>query len=151
MRFWLPASLLLLLASTILTLSLRGDSGAANGDGYPHGTTVCLQGRDGPGIRLRLRQRQGCDGWDIYPYLEIDVRELPFAANKSIVIGETNTAFECLDRKTPCKQFTSGRVMLNRVPDTSSGWRAEGWYELKFNTGLLWTGRFKVDCIAPCS
>ena len=150
MRFGLLSLLLLVLAPADLVLGVSGRAESANPDSYSHGTTVCLQGRDGPGIRLRLRQRSECESNDEHPYLQIDIRELPLEANKSVVIGETNWAFECPNPKMACRQFASGQVMLNHVPDVASGWRAEGWYELRFNRGEPWTGHFKVDCIAVC-
>src|SRR5271165_3410134 len=54
---------------------------------YSHGETSCLQGNDGPGLRLRLRQTSRCEGRVTYPYLQIDIRELPIAIHRNIQIG----------------------------------------------------------------
>src|SRR5579864_1616800 len=151
-RFRLSALLLLLLTAAIaLTLPARGTTGLASSDGYSHGTTSCLQGIDGDGTRLRLRQRRSCAGNDAHPYLEIDVRENPISANKNILIGETNHAFRCQNAKKSCEQFFSGEVMFSHFEETTAkGIHTDGWYELRFSTGLPETGRFKVDCMEPC-
>jgi hypothetical protein len=142
----------ILVSSAIaLTLSARGTTGVVNADGYAHGTTSCLQGNDGSGVRLRLRQSRGCESQAAYPYLEIDVRDQPVEANKRILIGDTNSAFRCQTPKKSCEQSLSGEVMFNHFEETSGKEiLTDGWYELRFNTGLSETGRFRVDCIAPC-
>jgi hypothetical protein len=41
--------------------------------------------------------------------------------------------------------------MFNHFEEPSEkGLQTDGWYELRFNTGLSETGRFKVDCVEPC-
>jgi len=143
--------LLLVAAGATLTLSAPGTTDAANPDGYSHAAATCLQGSDGTGLRLRLRQRHHCDGSDTYPYLEIDVREQAIAVNKSLAIGDTNSAFRCQSSKKSCKPFVSGEIMFNHLEESSpQGLQTDGWYELKFSTGLPETGRFKVDCFQPC-
>ena len=114
---------------------------------------TCLQGIDGPGTRLRLRQHRSCQGNDPYPYsyLEIDVREWPISANKSIVIGDANHGFKFQSPKRSGEQFVRGVIIFNHFEETrGKGIQTHGWYELRFSTGLPETGRFKVDCIAPC-
>jgi hypothetical protein len=94
---WAGSATLVLLFFFALALTLfsRGMTGHVNADGYSHGTTSCLQGVDGSGVRLRLRQTRGCEGQTSSPYLEIDVRDQPISANKRIVIGDNNSAFRC--------------------------------------------------------
>lgn len=152
MRREASVTLILLFSSAIaITLSAGGTAGSVNADGYSHGTTNCLQGVEGPGVQLRLTQSRACRVQASYPYLEIDVRDQPISTNKRIVIGDTNSAFRCQAPKRSCEQFISGEVMFNHFEE-SSGKEilTDGWYELRFNTGLPETGGFKVDCIAPC-
>jgi hypothetical protein len=71
--------------------------------------------------------------------------------NESINVGQINWAFKCQDQKKSCEPFASGKVIFNHCEDSSeNGIQADGWYQLRFTTGLPETGRFKVDCIAPC-
>ena len=98
-----------------------------------------------------MRQRHQCDGSETYPYLEMDIREQPIAVNQSLAIGDTNSAVRCLNPKKSCEQFVSGEIMFNHFEEISSkGIQTDGWYELRFSTGLPETGRFKVDCFEPC-
>ena len=119
---------------------------------YSHGTTGCLQGNDGPGIRLRLRQGSRCDeGDDLYPYLEIDVRELPIAVHKSFTIGPDNWAFRCPSPKESCEQSLSGKVVFNHFEETvGKEVQTDGFYELRFRTGTE-SGHFKVNCMGACA
>ena len=147
------AVFLLFLIATTLTLTAPSAAGFINADGYSHGTTACLQGNDGPGIRLRLREHHSCEGWNVYPYLEIYIRKLPVEVNRQIIVGETNWAFRCMTPKESCEQFPSGELMFNHF-EQENGKKlplTDGWYELKPNRGLPETGRFKVDCVAPCA
>jgi hypothetical protein len=142
---------MLFFSALALTLLSRGMSKSANADGYSHGTTSCLQGIWGLGVRLRLTRARQCEGRVSQPYLDIDVRDLPVSANKRIVIGDTNSAFRCQTPKGSCEQSLSGEIMFNHYEETSGkDFQTDGWYELKFSPGLPETGRFKVDCIAPC-
>ncbi len=145
-------TLALLFSSAIaLTVSAGGAAGSVNADGYSHGTTNCLQGVDGPGVQLRLTQNRACGVQLSYPYMEINVRDQPISTNKRIVIGDTNSAFRCQTPKRSCERFISGEVMFNHFEETSGkAIQTDGWYELRFKDGLPETGRFKVDCIAPC-
>jgi hypothetical protein len=143
--------LLLFGVAIALCLSAGGATRFANADGYSHGTQACLQGRDGQGIRLRLREHRHCEGQVTYPYLELDIRDLPIAANQSITIGEDNLAFICQKPEKSCQQFRSGEIMFNHFEQTSAkGIQTDGWYQLKSGNDRPETGRFNVDCIEPC-
>jgi len=147
------AVVLLFSSAIALTLFAGGTTGSVSAGGYSHGTTNCLQGNDGPGVCFRLwRSRdRACEGHASYPYLEIDVRDQPILTNTRIIIGETNWAFSCQTPKRSCDQFVSGEVMFNHFEESSGKEiQADGWYELRFRTGPPETGRFKVDCFAPC-
>jgi hypothetical protein len=152
-RVRLEASVLMLLlfgSAITLTLSAHGMPGFGKG-GYSHGTAACLQGNDGPGTRIRLTQHRSCGAQISYPYLEIEIRDLPISAGKSIPIGETNTAFRCQGPKNACEQSLSGEVIFNRYEETSEKeLQTDGHYELRFNTGPPEAGHFKVDCMEPC-
>jgi hypothetical protein len=153
-RFETSISLLLLfVTAVVLTLYAQAGAGFRGADGYSHGTTTCLQGTDGPGIRLTLRAHHNCEGWNVYPYLEVYVRELPVEVNRPIIIGETNWAFRCRSSKESCEQLPSGELMFNHFEQSNGNELplTDGWYELKPNRGLSETGRFKVDCLAPCA
>jgi hypothetical protein len=144
MKLMAAVTLILLIAFTI---SLSADS--SNADGYSHGTIFCLQGVDGSGIGLRLTQHRTCDRE--YPYLEIKIRLDRVPTNERISIGETNTAFLCRDQKSSCQQFSSGEILFNHFEENSKeGLLTNGWYELKSPNQLPETGRFRVDCVAPC-
>lgn len=133
-----------------LSLSARETKASVNANAYSHGETTCLQGNDGPGVRLRLRQNSRCEGRISYPYLEIDIRELPVAAHKSITIGADNWAFKCRDPKESCEQSLSGKIVFDHFEDTAGKEiQTDGYYELKFRTSTE-SGHFKVDCLAPC-
>ena len=154
MRFGASVTLLLLfVAAVVLTLFASGKTTEpVNADGYSHGTMSCLQGIDGSGVRLRLRQRRHCDGEGSDPYLKIDIRELPVQVNTRITVGDISSAFKCRSPKGSCEQFRSGAVIFNHFEEINGKeLQTEGWYELRFTTGLPETGRFKVDCYEPCA
>ena len=66
--------------------------------------TTCLQGNDGPGLRLFLRQTLRCEGKVTCPYLEVDVTEEPVPVQKDISIGNDSRAFRCPNAKDSCEQ-----------------------------------------------
>jgi hypothetical protein len=150
MKFNAPVAISLVLAAVSVPLPSLHPTLSA--DGYSHGKVSCLQGNDGTGIRLQLSEHRQCEGQALHSYLEIDVRELPITVDKSIAIGDTSSAFRCNQPNTKCEQFQSGQIMFNHFEETSAkGIQTDGWYELSPTTGLPETGRFKVDCIAPCA
>jgi hypothetical protein len=118
---------------------------------YPYGTTTCLQGDDGPGLRLYLKQYRSCQAKRSYPYLELHIKEQPISVHKSISIGTENGAFRCENPKESCEQALSGYLWFDHFEDTSgNGIQTDGHYELRFNTGGPESNFFKVDCYAPC-
>jgi hypothetical protein len=125
---------------------------ASQADGaYPYGTTTCLQGNDGTGVRLFLRQTLGCEGKVTCPYLEVDVTEKPVPIQKDISIGTDNRAFRCRNAKESCEQAVSGDVIFDHFEGISGKTiQTDGHYELKFSTGRSESGIFKVTCFAPC-
>ena len=131
-----------------ILLSARETKPSPNSNAYLHGTMTCLEGIEGPGSRIELRQEKICDG---YPYLEIDIRERPIPVHKRIVIGPDNWAFKCPNLKESCEQSLSGEVVFDRF-ESKPGKAAEmdGHYELRFRSGSE-AGRFKVDCFRPCA
>jgi hypothetical protein len=118
---------------------------------YSHGETNCLQGNDGPGLRLRLRQNDRCgEGGVTYPYLQIDIRELPIAAHKNIRIGADNWARKCASPDEACEESLGGTITFEHFQETDGKHiQVDGSYKLRFRTGAE-TGQFKVDCLAPC-
>src|SRR5579864_3089693 len=78
-----------------LFLPAREPDRSVDANGYSHGTMTCMTGGDGPGTRLLFRQNRGCEGITSYPYLEVDITELPILVHKSITIGPDNWAFRC--------------------------------------------------------
>jgi len=124
----------------------------ASTNAYTYGFTTCLEGSDGPGTILFLRPNPECNSRMTYPYLEIDIRERPVPINQKIIIGPDNWAFRCLDAKSACQQFSSGELMFNHFESVDKkGIHTDGWYELRFPSGLPETGRFTADCSAPCA
>ncbi len=122
-----------------------------NANAYSHGTTSCLQGSDGPGVKLLLRQNKQCEGTVSYPYLEVDIKKLPILVHKSISIGADNWAFSCPSPKDSCQQFLSGKVVFDHFEETvGKETQTDGYYQLRFRTGSSQSGHFRVDCIAPC-
>lgn len=133
------------------------DSGTSS---YSHGEITCLEGDRGPGLRLRLRQHSGCEGRTSYPYLEIDIRELPIAAQQRIAIGGNNWAFKCRravnrDQENgfpieSCEPSGGGKIVFEHYETTvEKGSRIDGSYELRFRTGAE-SGHFRVECQPPC-
>ena len=132
------------------SLPAREAKGPEDANAYSHGETTCLQGNDGPGVRLRLRQNSRCEGRVSYPYLEIDIRELPIVVHKSITIGENNWAFRCPNPKESCEQSLGGKIVFDHFEETAGKEiQTDGNYELRFKTGRE-SGHFRVDCRAPC-
>lgn len=130
------------------------DGSQADANTYSHGTTTCLGESDTPGVRLFLTQKNRC-GANPYPYVEIEIRQLPIAVQKSVNIGPDNWAFRCLSAKESCEQVPSGKIVFDHLENGSSaaGLKTEGHYELRLRggTGVVERGNFKVDCLVPCS
>jgi len=135
-----------------LFLSAREPDRPVNVNVYLHGGMTCMQGDGAPGTRLFLRRNVRCEGGTSYPYLEVDIRELPILVHKNINIGPDNWAFRCLSPKESCQQSVSGRVVFNHLETHLSGEeiQTDGDYELRFNNGPSESGRFKVDCAGTC-
>ncbi len=115
---------------------------------YSYGTTTCLEGDNGPGLVLLLDASESvCKTRPSYPYLEIDIRELPVVPQKVIVIGPENWAFRCPNQKESCEQALSGTVVFDRFGTENDA----GHYELKFKNREIETGRFNVVCSLPCA
>jgi hypothetical protein len=124
----------------------------SSSNAYTHGFISCLEGSDGPGTVLFLRPDPECNSRMTYPYLEIDIRERPVPTNQKIIIGGSNWAFQCVDAKSACQQFSSGELMFNHFETVDKkGIHTDGWYELRFPSGLRETGQFTADCVAPCA
>ena len=139
-------ALLCCLSGLALSLSAGQPNGA-----YPYGTMTCLQGNDGPGLRLFLRQTFRCEGKVTCPYLEVDVSEEPVPVQKDVSIGTDNRAFRCRNAKDSCEQAVSGDVIFDHFEDISGkSIRIDGYYKLNFSTGKSESGLFKVTCFAPC-
>ena len=81
---WKITSGVFCFVAVAVSLSAREPERPANV--YPYGTTTCLQGNDGPGLRLFLKQRRSCEGKLSYPYLELHIKEQPISVHKSITI-----------------------------------------------------------------
>ncbi len=124
----------------------------SDADAYLHGTTTCLQGGDGPGIRLYLENAR-CDGKVSCPHLELDIRQLPIWSHKDIVIGADNWAYRCPNPRESCQQALSGKVVFDHFEENARREipRTDGHYELRFDSGGSERGYFIVDCLAPCS
>jgi hypothetical protein len=145
-----------IVVSCFITLAFSSSAGepkrSANGNAYPYGTTTCLQGDKGPGVQLFLKPYRRCEGKVSQPHLEVDIREQPILAHKSIIIGAENWAFRCLNPNESCQQASSGNVVFDHLDDTSGeGIETDGYYELRFSSGRSESGLFKVDCTAPCA
>ena len=63
-------------------LSAREQKRPVNANAYPYGTTTCLQGNQGPGVQLFLKQYRHCEGQVSQPYLEVDIREQPISSSQ---------------------------------------------------------------------
>ena len=134
-------------AITVCGLSLStGEMRGGNVDTYPHGEITCLQGNEGPGIKLLLTQSNRCEEEMSYPHLEVDIKESQIKAHKSIVIGADNLAFRCLNPKDACEQ-SLGDHFQEKVGKEI---RTDGAYDLRFRSGIE-SGRFQEDCFAPCA
>lgn len=146
-----PIGTLLLLLPLAAFMSADEAAKQVSSNAYTHGFTTCLEGSDGPGTVLFLRPDPECNSRMIYPYLEIDIRERPVPTNQKIIIGEKNWAFQCLDAKSACQQFSSGALMFNHFESVDKkGIHTDGWYELRFASKAPETGTFSADCVAPC-
>jgi hypothetical protein len=123
----------------------------SNADAYSHGTTTCLQGGDGPGVRLFLENAH-CEGKVSYPHLELNIRELPISIHKTFSIGADNWAFRCPNPKESCQQALAGQVVFDHFEENAGreSPRTNGYYELRFSWGKSERGHFSVDCPAPC-
>lgn len=115
---------------------------------YPHGTANCLEGDNGPGVQVLLKQDSRCEGKVSYPYLELNIRER--SIHRSISIGSENWAFKCPNPKEACEQALSGTIVFDHVEGNLEN-GTDGSYELRFGGGRSETGHFKVDCSAPCA
>jgi hypothetical protein len=147
---WTKTSVVFCFVAVALSLSAREPERSANV--YPYGTMTCLQGNDGQGLRLFLKQRRSCQGKRAYPYLELHIKEQPIAVHKSISIGTENGAFRCVNPKESCEQALSGYLWFDHFEDTSgNGIQTDGHYELMFNTGGSESSFFKTDCYEPCA
>ena len=133
-----------------LIFSLLAVRASDTGGAYSHGETSCLQGDDGPGFRLRLRQNSRCEGRVTYPYLEIDIRELPIAAHREIRIGAGSWARKCPSSNEACEESLGGTITFDHFEETvGKQIQTDGSYKVKFRAGWE-TGQFKVDCFPPC-
>lgn len=120
---------------------------------YSHANILsCIFGKEGPGVRIFLRKSPGCEGGR-YPYLEIDIQQLPTQTNKRIFIGEDNWAFRCLDPREACEQARSGEVVFDSYEDKNARGEAgtRGQFILKFRGSETESGDFNFDCYGPCA
>lgn len=144
----------ILLSLILLVHPLRGDDPrpSATANAYLYATTTCIGGEGGPGVRLFLKQFSQCQGTTSYPYLRIDIREQLILAQKNIAIGGDNSALRCLGPRQSCEQAVSGNILFDHFEELSGKeLKTDGYYELKFRTGRIESGIFKLDCMAPCS
>lgn len=148
---WIVTAVVSLSIAVAFSVSAR-EPKPSDADTYSPGTTTCLQGVDGPGIRLYLENAH-CEGKVSYPHLELDIRELPISAHKNISIGANNGAFRCPTPKESCQQALAGKIVFDHFEENAGREipRTDGHYELRFNTGGSERGHFIVDCLAPCS
>ena len=135
---------------TLLFLPARQMRETGNPSTYSHGEKTCLPSDEGPGMRLRLRPSNRCEERVSYPYLEVDIRELPIVAQKTIAIGEDNWAFKCADPKESCEQSRGGTIVFDHLEGTvGKDNQIDGSYHLRFRTAGE-SGHFKVDCRLRC-
>ena len=101
---------------------------------------------------LVLRKTIGCAA-NPYPRVEIEIRKLPIAVGKNIIIGPDNWAFRCLNAVEPCEQVPSGVIVFDYLGNAAAGLQTKGHYELTLRGGaeVLERGNFKVECVVPCS
>jgi hypothetical protein len=150
-RFKRLAGFAALLAS-LTPLTFLQEKQAASSP-YSHGTMTCLGEKNTPGIRLFLTPTNGCRA-NPYPRLEIEIREMPIAVPKSIVIGPDNFAFRCLNVDESCEQIPRGKVVFEHLENVQQGGlKSRGRYELTLRGGakIIEMGGFVVDCLIPCS
>ena len=140
------------IATTVSALALAtGGVSAKDTDTYSHGAITCMQGVEGSGIKLFLKQSSRCEARASYPYLEVDLKESPVQARKNIVIGEDNLAFKCPNAKEACEQSLGGKIIFDHYQEkVGRDYRTDGTYELRFRSGNE-AGRFNEDCLEPCS
>ncbi len=120
---------------------------------YSHATGLsCNFGRDGQAVRLFLSNSRNCEG-SRYPYLEIDIQQLPIRSKHRITIGEDNSAFRCLGGREACEQARSVVVVFDRYEEKNDNGRLEtrGHFEVKFRGEETESADFTVDCYAPCA
>jgi hypothetical protein len=114
---------------------------------------MCLQGNDGPGLRLVLTKTKTCEGRSSYPRLEIDIKAHPIPLHKSIAIGSENGAFVCKEPGQSCQQFLSGEIVFEHFeakPRNKNDLNiTDGNYVLRLRTGAE-RGYFKLDCAGIC-
>jgi hypothetical protein len=133
-----------------LSLFAQETKPPADSTSYSHGTILCLQGTDGPGLRLVLTPTKTCEGRRSYPRMEIDIKEQAVSVQKIIVIGPDNLAFRCSSANESCEQFTSGKLVFEHFENRyTKGGMADGYYELRFRRRTE-RGHFKVDCAGIC-
>ena len=147
-RFNRVASLVVLTTCLLAQNRLGGIQAAT----YSHGTTTCLGEKEVRGIRLTLTQTNLC-GANLYPRLEIEIRQLPLKVQKSIIIGPENWAFRCSTLQEPCEQIPSGVIVFDHLENGSIiESKTVGRYELRLRAGagVVERGNFKVDCVLPC-
>jgi hypothetical protein len=146
------ASSVALLFASLTPLSLLHQN-RSDSDAFSHGTTTCREEKDASGIRLILTQTNLC-GANLYPRLEIEIRQLPLKIQKNIIIGPDNWAFRCPSANEPCEQFVSGKIVFDHLENGSTARsKTEGRYELRLRggAGVVERGNFKVDCVLPCN
>ena len=151
LRFMRLAGFAILLASLLALSRLAGTQ--ADNTTYSYGTTTCLAENNARGFKLVLTATNRC-GANLYPRVEIEIRQLPIKVQKSIVIGPDNWAFRCLGANEPCEQVPSGQIVFDDLEEGSkAGSKTEGRYELRLRggTGIVERGKFIVDCVVPCS
>lgn len=149
---WIATVAVTCFIAIALFLSAREADWTVNASEYSHGMMTCRTGGDGAGMRLILRASIRCEGDTSYPYLEVDIRELPISVHKRITIGPENLAFSCPSPKEGCRQAWSGSVVFNHLEKHVSGEeiQTDGDYDLKFSNGPPEIGNFKVDCGGIC-
>jgi hypothetical protein len=116
---------------------------------YSHGMMNCLKENEGPGLRVVLTQDKTCKGRESYPRLEIDIREQPILAHKTVIIGPDNGAFRCLSQNESCEQALSGKVTFDHFSQDAVVNETDGSYDLQFRGGSE-RGRFAIECPGNC-
>jgi hypothetical protein len=126
---------------------------SVDSNAYSHGTITCLQGDDGPGLRLVLTQTKICEGRFSYPRLEIDIKVHPIPLHRRIIIGSENGAFRCPEPEQSCEQFLSGELVFEHFEakprNKNEMSTTDGHYVLRLRTGTE-RGYFRVDCAGIC-